>query len=83
MIIAFEIKKLIFFIKFIIIEFEFTIVNLILRIFLFLNCFKKTIEIFFLKNFNILFYFENYNIKNLNKLIILIINIDRSDMFHN
>ena len=50
MIIAFEVEKLIFFIKFVIIEFEFTIINLMSRVFFVFELFqKKTIEIIFLK----------------------------------
>ena len=78
-----EIKRLIFFIKFIIIEFEFTIINLMSCIFFIFELFqKKNNRNIFFEYFNIFFNFKNYDIESSNKLIILIANINRFRVFH-
>ena len=83
MIIAFEIKKLIFFINFIIAEFEFTIINLMSRVFFIFELFqKKNDRNIFFECFNVFSNFRNYGIENSNKLIILIANINRFRVFH-
>ena len=83
MIIAFEIEELIFFIKFIVAKFEFTIINLMSRVFFIFELFqKKNDRNIFFKCFNVFFDFRNYNIENSNKLIILIANINRFRVCH-
>ena len=83
MIITFEIKELIFFIKFIIIEFKLTIINLMSRVFFVFELFQKKNDWNnFFESFNVSSDFRSYDIKSSNKLIILIANINRFRVFH-